>query len=52
MQCCYLVSIMPKTFTKQLPDNIVVNYIPNTMAFAYRFIMGQNVRHILCPNIT
>ena len=28
-----------------LSDNMVVNYIANTMTFAYRSTMGQNTRH-------
>ena len=30
-----------------LSDNMVVNYIANTMTLAYRSTMGQNVRHIM-----
>ena len=30
-----------------LSDNMVVNYIANTMTFAYRSTMGQNVRCIM-----
>ena len=33
--------------TVALSDNMVVNYITNTMTFAYRSIMGKNVRHIM-----
>ena len=33
--------------TVTLSDNMVVNYIANTMTFAYRSIMGKNVRHIM-----
>ena len=33
--------------TVALSDNMVVNYIANTMTFASRFIMGKNVRHIM-----
>ena len=33
--------------TVALSDNMVVNYIGNTKTFAYRSIMGQNVRHII-----
>ena len=32
--------------TVALSDNMVVNYIANTMIFAYRSTLGQNVRHI------
>ena len=32
--------------TVALSDNMVVNYIANTI-FAYRSIMGKNVRHIM-----
>ena len=31
--------------TAALSDNTVANYIANTMIFAYRSIMGQNVTH-------
>ena len=31
--------------TVALSDNMVVNYIANTMTFAYRSITGKNVRH-------
>ena len=33
--------------TVSLSDNMIVNYIANTMTFAYRSTMGQNVRHIM-----
>ena len=33
--------------TVALSDNMSVNYIANTMTFAYRSTMGQNVRHIM-----
>ena len=33
--------------TVALSDNMVVNYIANTITFAYRSTMGQNVRHIM-----
>ena len=33
--------------TVALSDNMDVNYIANTMTFAYRSTMGQNVRHIM-----
>ena len=33
--------------TVALSDNMVVNYIANTMTFAYRSPMGQNVRHMM-----
>ena len=33
--------------TAALSDNMVVNYIANTMTFVYRSTMGQNVRHIM-----
>ena len=33
--------------TVTLSDNMVVNYITNSMTFAYRSIMGKNVRHIM-----
>ena len=33
--------------TVALSDNMVVNYIANTMTFAYMSTMGQNARHIM-----
>ena len=33
--------------TVALSDNMVVNYIVNTITFAYRSTLGQNVRHIV-----
>ena len=33
--------------TVALSDNMVVNYIANTMAFVYRSIMGNNVKRIM-----
>ena len=39
--------------TVALSDNIVDNYIANTMTFAYMSSMGQNVRHIMSKyNVT
>ena len=32
--------------TVALSDNTVVNYIANTITFAYRCIIGKNVSHI------
>ena len=38
---------------KTLSDNMVVNHIANTMTFAYRSIMAQNVRNIMSKyNVT
>ena len=33
--------------TVALSDNMVVNYLANTMTFVYKSIVGQNVRHIM-----
>ena len=43
-----LVFIFIKLYrTVTLSHNIVVIYIANTMTFAYRFTMGQNLRHVI-----
>ena len=46
-RCCFVYRFIQFCRTVALSDNMVVNYIANTMTFAYRSIMGKNVRHIM-----